>query len=322
MGGRGERLTMHLVLLCTVGCASGTATMDPHAPIDTKRGYSQNGKQLDRQQMLDTLEREPAARDHIQNARGLGTLGMVGGAIGGGLVGFPVGQAIAGEEEPAWVLAGVGAGVVAVSLSISLIADGHVAQAVELHNASLAGSEQAQAAGPAAPSEEELARAQQQAQQREEARRQREREWRAAHREWEREAEPIRERRAPMQVAAWITGATGLALLITGGVLESQAVDRNDDVQNLEDRWRREADPTQREALASELQDLEDQRDTLHILGLSGLIGGGVATATSVVLFTMLEPLPEEPVLSPRGSVGFFVTATPSGGLIMLNGSL
>lgn len=130
-----------LALLLLSGCA-GQQKFDASSAITVRSGgfgnsYEQAGGPLDRGDMLDKLsEREPTKAD-ADSAQTLGTVAAVIGAVGGALVGWPIGGAIAGSREPPWVLAGIGAGVIAVSIPFSIAAGNRVESAVQSHNKSL-----------------------------------------------------------------------------------------------------------------------------------------------------------------------------------------
>ncbi|MAU26781.1 MAG: hypothetical protein CMH45_05175, partial [Muricauda sp.] len=64
------------------------------------------------------------------------TLSSIMGFVGGGLVGWPVGTAIGGGDAN-WALAGVGAGLIGVSIPISSSANKKTKQAVDVYNSSL-----------------------------------------------------------------------------------------------------------------------------------------------------------------------------------------
>ncbi|HMA94153.1 MAG TPA: hypothetical protein VKP30_15790 [Polyangiaceae bacterium] len=127
-----------LAFLLLSGCA-GQQKFDANSAITVRSGgfgntYEQAGRPLDRGDMLDKLsEWEPTKAD-ADSAKTLGTVATVIGAVGGALVGWPIGAAIAGSREPPWVLAGIGAGVIAVSIPFSIAAGNRVESAVESHN--------------------------------------------------------------------------------------------------------------------------------------------------------------------------------------------
>jgi hypothetical protein len=140
-------------LLAVVGCA-GPPKMNPAAPIALDGGllfrrYMQNGEAIDREDMKARLAENPASAESLESARTKEVVGIVLGAAGGALIGWPVGSAAVGDPNPPWVLAGVGAGLVAVAIPFGLMAESSLSDAAESHNASLAPAGAAQRAGAA-----------------------------------------------------------------------------------------------------------------------------------------------------------------------------
>jgi hypothetical protein len=69
-------------------------------------------------------------------------------AAGGALVGWPIGQALAGEDKPLWVLAGAGGGLIAVSIPFSVAASNNLVNAVDAHNAGVGATPPSSAESP------------------------------------------------------------------------------------------------------------------------------------------------------------------------------
>lgn len=122
--------------LASSGCGhTGGVKLRTSAPIEVSGGmYKQNGKPLDGRDMLKKLERHPAASDELHGYRALSTGGMVLAAVGGGLIGWPLGQA-ATDVDPNWELAAIGGGLALVALILGVVADHKVSNAVETYNA-------------------------------------------------------------------------------------------------------------------------------------------------------------------------------------------
>jgi hypothetical protein len=120
------------------GCVS-TPKMNANAPIEKRSAflgtsYEQSGAAIDRADMINKLEQEPAAREELSGYRVIATTSLILAAAGGALVGWPVGQAIADKEEPLWALAGVGGGLIVVGIPLAIVADNKVDSAVDAHN--------------------------------------------------------------------------------------------------------------------------------------------------------------------------------------------
>jgi hypothetical protein len=120
------------------GCtgAQKLAKMDPMLPIDTRSGFSQHDQRLDGADMLEKLSRERASARYVRRARALSITANILAAAGGALIGWPVGQAIAGAEEPIWPMAYAGAGAVVASISLGIGGIYSVKDAVAAHNRS------------------------------------------------------------------------------------------------------------------------------------------------------------------------------------------
>ncbi len=67
------------------------------------------------------------------------TFAQIFGAAGGLLIGWPIGTAISGGE-PKWYLAGIGAGLVAISIPISINFKKKANEALKNHNSLIRGS--------------------------------------------------------------------------------------------------------------------------------------------------------------------------------------
>jgi hypothetical protein len=113
--------------------------MDVRAPVEVSGGYlarsfSQHGASIDRGDMVTRLEDNPEAADLVGASQTKQTIAVIIGAIGGGLVGWPIGAALAGNDDPPWVLAAIGGGLIVVSIPIDVWGDADLVEAVEVHN--------------------------------------------------------------------------------------------------------------------------------------------------------------------------------------------
>lgn len=98
--------------------------------------YTQNGKQMKMKDLAKTMESNKQAFDLIKKAQSNNTIASIFGGTGGFLVGWPIGRAIAGGDAN-WALAGVGAGLIAISIPFTSGSNKNGKQAVELYNSSL-----------------------------------------------------------------------------------------------------------------------------------------------------------------------------------------
>ena len=75
-------------------------------------------KNLNMSKLVKTMEPNQQAYQQIKSAQSTYTFASILGFAGGFMIGWPLGTAIAGGE-PNWVLAGIGAGLVIVTIPIS-----------------------------------------------------------------------------------------------------------------------------------------------------------------------------------------------------------
>jgi len=95
--------------------------------------FRQNGKNLTPRQLLDLTQSNAEAYKEMKMAKSNYDVGFVFGFAGGFLVGWPVGTAIAGGK-PNWTLAGIGAGLIVVSIPFSTAYNKHAKNAVRIYN--------------------------------------------------------------------------------------------------------------------------------------------------------------------------------------------
>lgn len=98
--------------------------------------YTQDGNRLTMGALVKTMESNPEAHVLIKKAKGNNVFASILGGAGGFLIGYPLGTAIGGGD-PNWVMAGIGAGLVIISIPISSGATKNARKAVDLYNASL-----------------------------------------------------------------------------------------------------------------------------------------------------------------------------------------
>ena len=96
------------------------------------RYYSKEQK-LSGSELAEKLKTNDQAREKYSHAEGLSMVANIFAASGGVLIGWPIGTAIGGGK-PNWILAGVGAGLAAIGITIGAGADKKVRQAVDLYN--------------------------------------------------------------------------------------------------------------------------------------------------------------------------------------------
>jgi hypothetical protein len=123
-----------LIFLMTVFNSYGQNKLDS---IEIKKAlgtvFRQNGKNLTPRQLLDITQSNTEAYKEMEIAKSNYDVGSVFGFAGGFLVGWTLGTAIAGGE-PNWTLAGIGAGLIVVSIPFSTAYTKHAKNAVNLYN--------------------------------------------------------------------------------------------------------------------------------------------------------------------------------------------
>lgn len=95
--------------------------------------YSQDNKPLTVKQLGLVLQANPEASKLFQQGKPNGTAATIFGMAGGFLVGWPIGTAIAGGK-PSWELAGIGAGLIVVSIPFSSAFNKKTKEAVSIYN--------------------------------------------------------------------------------------------------------------------------------------------------------------------------------------------
>ena len=131
-------------LFLLIGVVLYVATASAQAPNDqiTVKNvfggvqFFQNGKKLTVGKMVKIMENNEAAYAKIKSAQSNKTLSSVFGIPGGFLLGWSLGSALAGGE-PNWVLTGVGAGLVVVSIPFGINSNKQSVAAVDIYNEGL-----------------------------------------------------------------------------------------------------------------------------------------------------------------------------------------
>lgn len=125
------------LLLTTIVAVSAQNASDS---IEVKKGrgtsYLQGGKVLTPKQLLDITQPVPEAHAEMKVAKSNYNVATVLGFAGGFLIGWPLGTAIAGGD-PEWVMAGIGAGLVGISIPLLSAYNKRSQKAVDIYNSTL-----------------------------------------------------------------------------------------------------------------------------------------------------------------------------------------
>ncbi|HRP30652.1 MAG TPA: hypothetical protein PKV73_02130 [Agriterribacter sp.] len=136
-----------LTAVCFMFCDAALAQRDIRKDIslsdsiDLITGFSgtrfyHHDTPLKMRQLRDVLRSNEQAYMHFNASKSPGAWATILSCAGGFLVGWPIGTAIAGGN-PNWALAGVGAGLVAVSVPLNIVANRKLRKAVNAYNAAL-----------------------------------------------------------------------------------------------------------------------------------------------------------------------------------------
>ncbi len=126
------------LLTVTFTFVSGQTSADSISIKKVLGGYQfyHGEKRLNMNQLVKTMEPNEQAYSQIKSAQSTYTLASIVGFAGGFMVGWPIGAAI-GRGEPNWTMAGIGAGLIVVSIPISKKYTKQAKQAVDTYNGGL-----------------------------------------------------------------------------------------------------------------------------------------------------------------------------------------
>lgn len=117
------------------------SAQENNQPIEYEKaflGYRfyQSQEQLNYNQLAGTLQTNPQAYQQLKSAKNINMLGSTVAGVGGALFGYTLGYAITGSD-PNWAMAGIGAGLIFISLPITNSASKKVRDAVDTYNSGL-----------------------------------------------------------------------------------------------------------------------------------------------------------------------------------------
>jgi len=122
-----------LLLFCASICLNVRAQK-----IESKKSfggtiYTYDGQRLNASSLGIIMKDDVRATSHWKKARSNSTGDGIFDAIGGGLIGFPLGTAMGGGD-PNWTLAGAGVAVFLVGIPFNVASKKHMANAVNKYN--------------------------------------------------------------------------------------------------------------------------------------------------------------------------------------------
>lgn len=134
-----RKLTIILALLTVcVASAFGQSTADSISLIKSFGTYQfyQGENRLTMKQLTTKLKPNEQAYKELRSAKAVYTTAMIFSYAGGFMVGWPIGTAIGGGE-PNWALAGIGAALIVVTITLNQNFNKKAKQAVDTYNSGL-----------------------------------------------------------------------------------------------------------------------------------------------------------------------------------------
>ena len=99
--------------------------------------FYQYGQRMNMKQLVNKMKPDILAYDQIRSAKSSYNLAMVFSYAGGFMIGWPLGTSITGGDAE-WALAGIGAGLIAITIQIGRSFNKKARQAVNTYNEGLA----------------------------------------------------------------------------------------------------------------------------------------------------------------------------------------
>ena len=122
-----------LILMLALTSMSFSQKIEKHKTL-FKYEFIQNGYSLCFGEVVNALNNNAEAYQLAKSAKSNYVLSQIISGAGGFLIGWPLGTALAGGK-PNWTLAGIGAGLVVVSIPIEISSDKKINKALEIYNA-------------------------------------------------------------------------------------------------------------------------------------------------------------------------------------------
>jgi hypothetical protein len=129
-----KALITFIILITTFGCVQSQIKSDSLVKI--KNAFFMDGKPLTYKQVVELVKDYPEAVRALKKAKANHDAAIAFGYIGGFFLGYPLGQAIAGGE-PAWALAGAGAGSLLIALLFQIAYNMQAKKAIRIYNSGL-----------------------------------------------------------------------------------------------------------------------------------------------------------------------------------------
>lgn len=103
----------------------------------TSYKFIENGERISRKDLLKKLENNEAAFNLLKKSNTGNTFYIISSIIGGGLIGIPLGDYVAGRPSPNWTLAYIGGGFSVISIPLFFKSIKNAKKAIALYNTPL-----------------------------------------------------------------------------------------------------------------------------------------------------------------------------------------
>ena len=127
------QITMALLTVCLAVSFGQTSESITMKKVFGGYQFYQGDKRLNVNQLVNTMKSNEQAYKEIRSAKTTYSIATVFAGAGGFMVGWPIGTAIGGGD-PNWTMAGIGAGLIVVSIPLSLKFNKQASQAVNTYN--------------------------------------------------------------------------------------------------------------------------------------------------------------------------------------------
>jgi hypothetical protein len=99
--------------------------------------YYQGKNKLSKNEYVTVLKSNEQAYKQYKSAQSTYTISRVFSLVGGALIGYRLGEALGGRNDDTWVLAGVGAGLIAVAIPLRISSSKKYGQSRKTYNSGL-----------------------------------------------------------------------------------------------------------------------------------------------------------------------------------------
>lgn len=124
------------LLILIVSLSFATAQQIESKKVFGGYEFNQSGVKLTMRSLSEAVSSNPESAALMKKARGSYGVANFLALVGGGLIGWPLGTAIAGGDAE-WGLAGAGLAIVAIAIPLAVSSGNKAKQAVDLYNAGL-----------------------------------------------------------------------------------------------------------------------------------------------------------------------------------------